>query len=492
MRALAAGERRQRCPLSARDERHMDEAMSEQDARSDSREDGSASLRPAARAFAAVFGAVAEDADLAKVADVVVGALTSSLRLESARLYVLEDHGGSRALRLLADSSRHSVLALDMPAVPLDADIPAARVASRGRSEFVEDTHGLRNGGLEQVDGVSRWKLSVGRQANATLPLVVHGRVRGALGMDWSEPHDFGARERAQLEGLALAVALAVSSFGEAAPAAAAPSSSPIATGSDAVLVGRADTAQADVAAGVSSAAFIVKESGALAPGSPVPWGGASVARVSVAWRRDALGDGAAAFWDVFPCGDDGAIAIVLGAIESSVASAHAQAALARAALRSALEIEADVSSVLATLGRRVSEDAPGACWVSASVAMLQERSTVLESFHAGESLSATLRSDGRLVVVEPGSLPLGATVAGALGSRTDLVLPGDRVALCSGGAAAGRASEGSDTVRAALARSAGGDLSHAAAQLLELGQGDGRPAVAVVLDVLEMPEGRR
>ena len=463
----------------------MDDAMSEQGAHADGPDSGPASLRPAARAYAAIFAAVAEGTDLAAVADAVVDALTSTLCLESARLYLLEGATGARALRLLADSSSHSVLALDMPSVPMDADTPAARVVSAGRSEFVEDTHGLRSGGLEHTEGVSRWKRSVGRQAHATIPLIVHGSVFGALGLDWSEPHDFGATERAQLEGLALAVALAVTSFHGEGPAtrASAPASR---------RPGAEPVAPVDMGAGVSTAAFVVKESGTLAPACPVPWGGASIAHVSVAWRREPLGQNAAAFWDVFPYGDDGSVAVLLGAIESSAASAAAQAAVARAALRSALEQGAEVRDVLATLGKLVSKDAPGVCWTSATVALLQDRATVLESFHGGESLLATLRSDGRLVIEEPGSSPLGATPRTAIDSRADLLLAGDRIALCAGGLSMAGGSDGADHLRAMLAPVAGQDIGSTAGRLLELGHAEGRPAVAVVLDVLEGPGGPR
>jgi hypothetical protein len=308
--------------------------------------------------------------------------------------------------------------------------------------------------------------------------------------MDWSEPHDFGRDERATLEGLALAVGLAVCSFGGGAngSVAAKPAESRPAG------MGPADDVSAEevacVAARYPTAEFHVKASGALAPAAPVPWGGASVANVSVAWRGEPV-DHAAAFWDVFPYGEDGSIAVVLGAIESSTEGAPAQAALARAALRSAVEQALDVESVLATLGKRVSGDCPGVSWTSATVALLEGKGTVLESHFGGEAFVATLRSDGRVVIEEPSAVPLGATVLTALSSGTGLLLCGDRVVLSCGGSGA---SEGAvaDRVRGALSKPDDRDGIWVAERVLDLGPADGRPAVVAVIDVLDRVEDPR
>ncbi len=448
--------------------------------------DGGGSPLAAARAYVGIFAAAAQGSELAAVADTIVDVLTSSLDLECARLYVVEGDGGARVLRLLADSSRHSVLALDMPSLPLDAGSPAARVVSEGRSQFVEDTHGLRNGGLDQIDGVGRWRLSVGRQAHATLPLIVHGGVFGALGMDWPVPHEFGAQERARLEGLALAVALAVSTFHEVADGVA-PSLPEQSRPTSTVAVSSPTVAVPDplpAAHGPVTASFLVKDGGALAPAIAVPWGGGSIARLSVAWNMGLAGELWAVFWDIFPYGDDGSIGLLLGTIGSSVGGASAQAALARTALRGAVERGEGLDGAVATLRARISGDSPGVCWTSATVALLQRDCTVLQSHQGGESLMATLRSDGRMVVEDAGLLPLGAAPGTAIASRTDLLLPGDRVVWgCGGLAAPGSAAR--ESLKETLARRGGGE-STSAARLLDLAGADRRPAVAMVLDVLD------
>jgi hypothetical protein len=96
----------------------------------------------------------------------------------------------------------------------------------------------------------------------------------------------------------------------------------------------------------------------------------------------------------------------------------------------------------------------------------------------------ATLRSDGRMVVADAGPLPLGAVPATAIASRTDLLLPEDRVVWACGGLAA-PGSAARESLKETLARREGGEET-SAARLLDLSAAESRPAVAMVLDVLD------
>lgn len=337
----------------------------------------------------------------------IVQALKTTLVLSGAHIHLLDRDEAEDSLRLCADAGAHSAFVLDAPSLPLDTDTAAARAVTQGEATWEGDEYGISAGEPESADGVARWRSAVKAQASATLPLVVRGRMLGALTLEWPEPHDFADDERTEVEAIAATVALAVDSVKADAKQQHGP---------DALMPTR-------------STGFIVAADGCVTPAVLGGLAGSAAMRVSMASSDPAADEGCAPYHDVFAC-DGGGLAIVLGAVGPSPGGAEQLARTARHLLRGWLSRGIGPHDALSSLSTWATGDRAGVSWLAATVAVVNPTQRFLVSASAGPSLTVFRGADGRVTVDVDDTPLLGGEGAIAANEHTRLLLPGDRIGL--------------------------------------------------------------
>jgi hypothetical protein len=383
---------------------------------------------------------------------VLVEGIAGALDLESAYLYVVEDHGEAPCLRLLAHKGEHSAFMADTPTINLDADLPVVRVLLLEEADYDSDPHGLGEP-LEGAPGVGRWRAAIGAQAEATLPLLARGRAVGSLAMSWHSPRTFSDADKRELERIACAAAL--------------------------VLDGLADTPSGhdDNSRETADASFVVYGDGRVAVGAGDP---AAVLRITAATAH-IRADGHAAFCDVCAC-SDARTAIALGVVGASEGSAATHAVEAKRLLCGWMGHGLEPAAALDALTEWSARDCDRArliCAVACIVDTARRCVTYATTRHA---LAAVLSKEGRHMFDV--AAPDDAALEGPATDRAAVLLSGDRLALWSGDAPGLAADGGPESARRVLAGSSAEAVSPAAALLREREAGGCSAEAAVVVDV--------
>jgi len=146
----------------------------------------------------ALSAALATASTVAEVAAAVV--THASQVLDAAGMVIARLTPDGAALEIVRAGAMPDDVQDDWRLIPLDAPVPLADVARTGEAVFLTSRDAWR----ERYPHVLPLVELVGHHANAVLPLVVDGRVLGALGAAYESARRFDEEERA----LAVAVAL--------------------------------------------------------------------------------------------------------------------------------------------------------------------------------------------------------------------------------------------------------------------------------------------
>ncbi len=161
-------------------------------------------------------------------------------------------------------------------------------------------------------------------------------------------------------------------------------------------------------------------------------WSEPAVARVSTAVTPAQPEAGSVAFAEVAGV-PDGGLLFAVGAVSAGPKGGAAEAVAAgHGVMRAAAAHGSSPGEVLGMLGGSMRSQATAA-WASGVVTVLSPATGALEIAEAGAAALLILGRDERFDLVLSDAPPVGAG-KGALPSRLQLLLPGDRVALLSGG----------------------------------------------------------
>jgi hypothetical protein len=350
---------------------------------------------------------------------------------------------------------------------PLDKSTDATRTALGGDPIFVGNPHGVENGETK-TNGIGRWRNGFGAHAYAVLGLTVLEGTLGVLILEWPEPHPFEEEDRRNLQLFADVVAIVL----RAAP-----------TGASADIAAAAPKPACDDA---ELAAFAMNARGLVVPDAvATSWSEAPVARAWSAVTPAQPEAGSVAFAEVAGVADGGLL-FAVGAVSAGPKGGAAEAVTAgHGVIRAAAAHGSSPGEVLGMLGGSMRSQA-SAAWASGVVTVLTPATGALEIAEAGAAALLILGRDERFDLVLSDAPPVGAG-KGALPSRLQLLLPGDRVALLSGG----RISALADPTCVAKAQhiletlpDRGG--SETARSLLSLVCGEGLAAASSVLELVE------
>lgn len=126
-----------------------------------------------------------------EVADAVVLHATAAFSAAGVVIARVADDGGH--LVLMQTSAMPPELVQEWNRFPLDSPVPLAEVARTGEPIFLES----RADWERRYPGTAEQLEKAGHHANAVAPLIVHGRVVGALGAAFDVPRPFSDADRA-------------------------------------------------------------------------------------------------------------------------------------------------------------------------------------------------------------------------------------------------------------------------------------------------------
>ena len=182
----------------------------------------------------------------------------------------------------------------------------------------------------------------------------------------------------------------------------------------------------------------------------------------------------------------DGGLLFAVGAVSAGPKGGAAEAVAAgHGVIRAAAAHGSSPGEVLGMLGGSMRSQA-SAAWASGVVTVFSPATGALEIAEAGAAALLILGRDERFDLVLSDAPPVGAG-KGALPSRLQLLLPGDRVALLSGGRISALADPGCVAKAQGILETLpdrGG--SETARSLLSLVCGEGLAAASAVLEVVE------
>lgn len=420
-----------------------------------------------------------------ELAQAICALAVAELGLSGASISVVRDSSGEPRLDSIAAVGQLSSFMLDL-STPLDKLTDATRTALDGEPLFVGNPHGIPED-AEKSTGVSRWREGFSSHAYATLGLTVLEGTLGVLIFEWPEPQPFDEAERASLQLFADVVALALrgakDELTEGNEAAGAGETTADAEAAAAeTSAGRASCAEAAVAAfQMNTRGLVVSEEAARS------WREVPVVRVWTAATLASSGDAAAlAHVAAVPTGG---IATVVAAVSGApVGEAAAVATTGQGVVHAAAIHNSAPGEILGMLGGSL-RSYSGSAWASGVAAVLFPASGAFEVAEAGSAAMLLSDRGGRVDVVLAAAPPVG-TGAAPPASRMHLLLPGDRIALLSGGRTSFAIKDVNRTMKAqrALATLQDHGGPETARTLLGLVCDEGSAASVCVIEMVAVP----
>jgi len=409
------------------------------------------------------------------LAQAICAHVVEALGLSGASISIVVHDTGEARLDSIAAVGQLSSFMLDL-STPLQELTDAARAALGGEPLFVGNPHGVQADAGE-AEGVSRWRKGFGAHAYAVLGLTVADGTLGVLTLEWPEPHPFDDADRESLQLFADVAALALR--GALSPGVASPPTVVAPTV-------RPSCDEAEIAAyQMSSRGLVVPEAATRS------WSEPPVLRIWTATTPADVECESVGFTEV--TGVPAGIAVVVGAATSGTArdSAHAVTA-GLGVVHAAATHGSGPGEIMGMLGSSMrSHGAPA--WASAVVAVLSPTNGAMEIAEAGSAGMLCLGRGGRLDFFVSQAQPAGTGHAAEL-PRIELALPGDRIALLSGGVASSIADDAraaaAQRILASLPEHGGAETARA---LLSLVCQEGTAAAVSVIEIaLRSPAGAR
>ena len=460
----------------------------------------------------------------------VRGAETRAQAAQATLEGLVAAFGASRGLLLLvggpldqpslvpiAAVGAQSALVREMPTIDLRSDADVARVAGGSVPIFRGDVHGMGADDAGRLNGLARWRVGVGVQAEAILPLTAREQVIGVLSLEWSCPQALDAGQRRSLATAAESTGLILDVFSKEGRALvdvrgstldeatggrddsssegeSAPSEPPVApeipVTAQASSVAERPTPEDEAPVGddVGSSPppvmtlTVTTDGLVVPPTTSVAWAGSPRLTVQAVASAGTVGE--AVFWDAFPA-RDGLVAMALGMVRAPNGRSKETAESARRMLRAAAMQGCGPSRGLGLVEGWLAASVPGPAWISAVVCHLDIRMGILAACGVGSTAVASRLADGRSEIQPAPVPPLGSSVGVVLADSYRVLLTGDHVLLCCGDIDRLETRRGRAHVSETLLGVSGVRGAKALARLVESTHGPGGVAGVVGMEVI-------